>query len=189
MENTENKKKVGRKKINPMLKKKACNILLSQEEIFLLEHLAAAYGLNKSSMVALLVKKLAPIILDEVEFISSRLSADEHKLIRLLNDKLGISPTREQAQMYYNDSPRQSYISQARLNNKNMRDDLKWAIQDKQDLEAQIENLNDDIKYLNAELKYNQEQINYQNEQHNRTLTRAQKLIDDLNKKLEKHNK
>ena len=187
MDNSENKRKVGKPKMDIFLKKKSCNIILSTKEIKTLEHLASAYGLNKSSFIALFIDRIAPVIIDSI-YGNGKPNSDDLKLIRLLNQKLDIAPTLEQADKYFNVNPRVYYTNKAKDLNRNTRRELNKAVENNQDLKEQISNLNKDIESLNQDLEIKDRELSYQRQSSVRSLEQSQKIIERLERKLKNNN-
>ena len=182
MENTEQKpkKKGGKPKLPPRLKKKSCNIILNENEIYILEYLASAYGLNKSSFIATFLKRFAPHLTKFFEC-PNRMSKEDRQLVRLFNEKMDITPSRENVTLY---NPRSDYISKAKSINRETFRGYEDALEENKELREEIINLHGDIKVLEKEIEDKDRNRSYELDQHIKTMDRANKLIDDLQKRL-----
>lgn len=185
MESEKIQKKGGKPKIDPSLKKKSCNILLSQRERADLEHIAAAYGLNKSAFISQFIKRFSPLIFQYV-YAPKGLSKEEHMIIRLFSDRLDITPTAEQAENFTKWNPRTSYTGKAKSINNQIRRDLKKAEEKQQMLEDRIDGLKQQVQMLEDEVLDKDKEISSLHHRHMQSLDNAEKVIKSLERKLKK---
>lgn len=167
----------GRPVKNENSKKKSCNIYLTKPEITMLELMAAAYGLNKSSFVALIIHKLHPF-LQKFIYNPELLTKDQRHFLQILNDRFDITPCRENVSSSYQVTNHRSTFK-ANCSRRRLQDDLE-------DLEYEKERLEFANKMLESDIKNMQSNMSHNNDLHRQVSESSDRYIKILEAKVNK---
>jgi|GEM_PF-2560522 predicted DNA binding CopG/RHH family protein len=169
----------GRPVKNENSKKKSCNIYLTKPEITMLELMAAAYGLNKSSFIALIIHKLHPF-LQKLIYNPELLTKDQRQFLRLLNDRFDITPCRENVSSSYQ-APNHRSTYKANYSRRRLKDDLEDLEYEKERLEFANKMLESDIQDMQSNMSHNNDLHRQVSESSDRYI----KILEDKVNKLE----
>lgn len=144
IEKTVKTQKAGRPKVSLNRKKKACNILLTPDEIKVLETTAYYYGLNKSAFIALLIQKIFPHIKDYVQS-TEGMRKQDLSTIKTINKWLESTPSKENLHKTICNRYERS-TSEATYSNKDVRKEYNSILKDNQELASEVERLRESVK-------------------------------------------